>query len=466
MAIPRSPVAQHHPLSLGQQQVMSASSSILANQNPSLCRNNRSIQVITAPLNNVMEHQHPQQCHQQQIDYQYHHYNSNNPRESQLQNSTGQHCEQIVANIENNSINYELDDDISYSQISFKHHLRQEENNSSRGSMHNVMYDNASISTTNTSTTNKNLTLSANYNEIENSNHAKMSVGSTGGAIGEYEGEDTEMDRRRLSNASSNTSSSYFLKEGKRASGSSRTDAGMSARQQQQQQQSVFIENRDILNDQNYPKLYYRHSTVYMPTTATARTSRSIDEPDERDRRRQQEMRRYSDTKLLNNNFHFENEILLNRKSKDLENILGSPTIERKRSDDSEEEDEEIPVGANKANFNELLFENCDANYDPLELNIQKMLELDLQQQIQQQQNVQHVPPVYQGIRIKRSLDNVLTTMYGDATNYPHSHTHINPEQINCRRYDNNHGGEYLVTNNRTLFKSLPNLSKENVERK
>lgn len=72
---------------------------------------------------------------------------------------------------------------------------------------------------------------------------------------------------------------------------------------------SMFIENSDILNDQNYPKLYYRHSTFLLPTTA--RSSRSYE-------------RRYSDTKLLNS-VHFENEFMVKKVPTDRDG-LGSPT--------------------------------------------------------------------------------------------------------------------------------------------
>ncbi len=292
-----------------------------------------------------------------------------------------------MANIENNSINYELDDDISYSQISFKHHLRQEENNSSRGSMHNMYNDNSSL-TTNTSATTKNLNLST---------HGELKLSSGGGVTASGVELEEEDGARRLSNASSNTSSSFFLKEGKRV-------RGIETASGQQQSSSVFLENRDILNDQNYPKLYHRHSTVFVPNVV-----RPVEEPDvdERLRKRQQEMRRYSDTKLLNN-FRFENEILLNRKSKDLENILGSPT------------------GESRAEQGEFLSENCD-DFDPLELNIQKMLELDLKQNPSQE------------VRLKRSLDNVLSTMC----------------EFREEPREENRG----ETNNRSLYKSLPNLN-------
>lgn len=199
---------------------------------------------------------------------------------------------QIIANIENNGNNFELDDD-GFSQISFKHHLRHDERNSSRGSLHNV-YDNASISTTNTSATTRNFNCNDN-----DSNFLKIIPGLQ--EVHEAEGED-----KRQSQLNDET------------------------------QTSMFIENRDILNDQNYPKLYYRHSTVLLPTTA--KTSRSIDDIL---REKQKEKRRYSDTKLLNS-LHFENEFV----TKKSEDILGSPTN--------------------------------DTSVDHLELNIKNILDIDM----------------------------------------------------------------------------------------
>lgn len=232
---PHSPLTQ----SLVAQQVLSTSVSINAHAN--MRRNNSSILVITAPLNNIME----QQSHQIQSE---HHYGSTNILQQQqlLQDHHQQHSgEQIIANIESNSINYELDDDISYSQISFKHHLRQEENTSSRGSMHNV-YDNTSISTS-ISTQTKNANLQEAAFAENDSNMLKMSA-----CTAECEAEDSACnvvnERRRLSNASNNTNNSFYTTE----------EARKAQQAAPQSLSSVFLENRDILNDQNYPKLYYR----------------------------------------------------------------------------------------------------------------------------------------------------------------------------------------------------------------
>lgn len=252
--------------------------------NATLHRNNSSILVITAPLSsaNAFEQSDPQNfsCGLQ------------NQQQQQQQHS------QIIANIENNCNNFELDDD-GFSQISFKHHLRHDEKNSSRGSLHNV-YDNMSISTTNTSATTR------NYNCSDaDSNFLKIIPG-----LQEVQEADNDDKRRSQLNDKTRT--------------------------------SMFIENSDILNDQNYPKLYYRHSTFLLPTTA--KTSRIIDENLSE---RQQEKRRYSDTKLLNN-IYFENEFLVKKITH--EDALGSPT-------------------------------KTDSNFDQLELNIKNILEMDVNEQ-------------------------------------------------------------------------------------
>lgn len=177
---------------------------------------------------------------------------------------------QIIANIENNSSNFELDDD-GFSQISFKHHLRHDERNSSKGSLHNV-YDSTSISTTNTS------------------------------AARNFMFGDTDLTSLKINPG---------LEEVREADNDDKRQSQLG----DQTRTSMFIENSDILNDQNYPKLYHRHSTFLLPTTA--KTSRLVDDEISMDKRR------YSDTKLLNS-LYFENEFLVNKNSHDV--LLGSPT--------------------------------------------------------------------------------------------------------------------------------------------
>lgn len=270
--------------------------------NISMHRNDSSILVITAPLSNVMEH------NEQQL---YHHaYSSAHPSHRQQS--------QIVANIENNSMSYELDDDIS--QISFKHHLRHDEGTSSRGSLHNVYDDNTSMSTTNTSATTRNLATSGGDND-SNLNFHRIIPGLE--EVKEHDDDDRRKNRQ----------------------------------QNDKMGTSIFVENNDILNDQNYPKISHRHSTLLLPTTT--HNSVSIDDDDDfLDKHQQKKRRRYSDTKLLNS-CNFENEFLINKT-----NVFGSPTKNGRRSDGI---------------ITDLIFEKSGDDFDVTELNIQKVLEMDIQ---------------------------------------------------------------------------------------
>lgn len=258
------------------------------NNQVSVHRNDSSILVISAPPlnNNAM------------INSEIMNQNSAQPQ---------QH---IVANIENN---YELDDDISCSNISFKHHLRHNdaECTSSRGSLHNI-YDNTSISTTNTSATTRNMTAGDN-----DSNFHRIQE--------ELTGKEFDSEGRKIATANSRYNND---------------DAKLGT--------SMFIENSDILNDKNYPRLSHHHSQFLLPSSISPRFAEAVDA-------RQKERRRYSDTKLLQNTASstcdFENEFLINKTA-----LFGEPT----RSED-------------------MIFERCDDIFDPIDLNIQNILEMDMQ---------------------------------------------------------------------------------------
>lgn len=307
--------------------------------NASLRRNDSSILVITAPLNNVMENSEQQQ------------YQFNSAHPSHRQQS------QIVANIENNSLSYELDDDIS--QISFKQHLRHDEGTSSRGSLHNI-YDNTSVSTTNTSATMRNLTTSGD----NDSNFHRIIPGLE--EVKEHDDDDKRKSRR---NDKLGT--------------------------------SIFVENDDILNDHNYPKISHRHSTLLLPTTTYKTVSIEDEELDEK---HQKKRRRYSDTKLLNA-CNFENEFLINKT-----NVFGSPTKKKRQS----------------GNIGDLIFERSD-DFDPIELNIQRVLEMDIRSNNNNINNSNNR---------NSSAENVLGVNSSDTS------SNANVTDINSRK----------------SFKSLPNL--------
>lgn len=147
---------------------------------------------------------------------------------------------------------------------------------------------------------------------------------------------------------------------------------------------AIFLENNDILNDTDYPRLYQRHSTVFTSPEKA------------------KDIRRYSDTKLLQQHSNAIVPIF------NVTSVLGS-TVSNSSAQNSKQP-------APGINVTDIIFENSGSAYDPLELNIQEMLELDIRQQQSTATNAARL-----------SLNNV------------------NDNQ--------------LPTDNRNFFKSLPNLS-------
>lgn len=145
---------------------------------------------------------------------------------------------------------------------------------------------------------------------------------------------------------------------------------------------SVFLENSDILDDKDYPKLYHRHSTIMMT-------------PDSRGCDRDARIRRYSDTKLLHagNNgdddacdggcggaggHDDDNDVYMNETYShqpmpifNVANVLGAsiPTTSECDAHSENYQITDIIFDSNATGGN---------TYDPLELNIQEMLELDM----------------------------------------------------------------------------------------
>ncbi|XP_059619177.1 uncharacterized protein LOC132263431 [Phlebotomus argentipes] len=111
---------------------------------------------------------------------------------------------------------------------------------------------------------------------------------------------------------------------------------------------AVFLENRDILNDGAYPKVTCRHSSVGInPLEITEGISKDT--------------RRFSDTKLLQHSTDpVASDAIFN-----VTNLLG-PSIPAKCDATPQ--------------ITDIIFE-AGSSFDPLELNIQEMLELDIQQQ-------------------------------------------------------------------------------------
>lgn len=187
---------------------------------------------------------------------------------------------------------------------------------------------------------------------------------------------------------------------------------------------SVFLENSDILDDKDYPKLYHRHSTIIMaPDSVNCDIERDVS-------------RRYSDTKLLQANID-DNESTNSGSSNyhnsdinaipifNVANVLGAsiPTTLATSHVDTFT----VPQ------VTDIIFEN-NSTFDPLELNIQEMLEVDMS--------------------ISRpALSNPRYSMTNVA---------INDDKYSAsgKIHANNSTETYINNNeNRNYFKSMPNLS-------
>lgn len=191
---------------------------------------------------------------------------------------------------------------------------------------------------------------------------------------------------------------------------------------------SVFLENSDILDDKDYPKLYHRHSAIMMaPDTISCDSDAKI--------------RRYSDTKLLhstnNDDDDFETDVYMNQTYDNqpmpifnVANVLGTSIPTTLNETDSENyQITDIIFDSNTSGCN---------TYDPLELNIQEMLELDMATSRSALRK-----PRYSMNNVADSIDiEKCNVNYSDAGN----------NTTNTTAYVNN-------TDNRNMFKSMPNLS-------
>lgn len=197
---------------------------------------------------------------------------------------------------------------------------------------------------------------------------------------------------------------------------------------------AVFLENSDILNDRDYPKLYHRHSTIYVQPTTDANATENLDKLLGKD------VRRYSDTRLLKNR----------------------NTLHYLHDNDDDDDDQQQPVpifnvtnvlgvsipsnvdamgpADTSITITDIIFENSGQNFDPLELNIQEMLELDVRQQHHQPRHMQH-----------QSQMTTATVVNGEPTTKGrHSLNNVSTGGIEMTN---------SFVENRKFFKSLPNLS-------
>lgn len=195
---------------------------------------------------------------------------------------------------------------------------------------------------------------------------------------------------------------------------------------------SVFLENSDILDDKAYPKLYHRHSMM-------APDSISCDDD--------AKIRRYSDTKLLH---------AANDDDSNSANDLYVIQQQQQQQHQHHYENHPMPIfnvatvlGASiSATSNDTPNENYqitdiifDSNtpggtYDPLELNIQEMLELDMATSRSALRK-----PRYSMNNVADGDDEKCDVRYADAG-----------ATTNTSAYVNN-------SENRNMFKSMPNLS-------
>lgn len=309
---------------------------------------------------------------------------------------------QCVANIENNPLNYERDwqlDDSS--QSSFKPcpqgsgsmtplpfhdsaHTMYEANSQFR-SVHSSM-DGSGFS-------------GFDLNQIPNSAHVLPLVGASSNTIAS------------TSNDGSNKHEYGLLKV--HSSGPHRNS------QHQYPTTSVFLENSDILDDKDYPKLY-RHSTIMMPDEINCNSDAKT--------------RRYSDTKLLhaannddNDDDDEEHNVYMRENYNQPLPIFNVATVLGAS----------IPTTSNEAHtenyqITDIIFDGqiTGGTYDPLELNIQEMLELDMANSRRYSMN-----------NVADGVDEKCNIHYTDVGSNVNNTAHVNN------------------SDNRNIFKSMPNLS-------
>lgn len=277
---------------------------------------------------------------------------------------------QCVANIENNPLNYERDwqlDDSS--QSSFKPCPQGSGSMTPlpfHDSAHTMYEAGSQLRSVHSSIDGSGLDL----NQIPNSAQMMPLVGTSSNTIASTSNDGAAKNEYSMFKVHSSGGSS---------SATHRNTCHQSQTQQHQLHHyptsSVFLENSDILDDKDYPKLYHRHSTIMMT-------------PDSRGCDRDARIRRYSDTKLLHTGDEDacsgcgnddDNDVYMNDTYShqpmpifNVANVLGAsipPTSEC----DAHSENYQIT---------DIIFDSNATGgntYDPLELNIQEMLELDMQ---------------------------------------------------------------------------------------
>lgn len=199
---------------------------------------------------------------------------------------------------------------------------------------------------------------------------------------------------------------------------------------------SVFLENSDILDDKDYPKLYHRHSTIIAGPESTSTSHHYHNEINAN--------RRYSDTKLLNADSGEDDasdghDVTTNAKMPifNVTSVLGTAVNHNATLTATANDSYVVPQ------ITDIIFENNvtgGGTFDPLELNIQEMLELDMA-------NGRH------GLhRPRHSMHNVAL----DDPQYARNAIIVSTGPDGKMKH------EQIVRSsveNRNLFKSMPNLS-------
>lgn len=309
---------------------------------------------------------------------------------------------QCVANIENNPLNYERDwqlDDSS--QSSFKPCPQGSGSMTPlpfHDSAHTMYEANSQFRSVHSSMDGSGLDL----NQIPNSAQILPLVGASTNTIASASNDN--------GNATNKTDYGLFKVHSSGPHRSSRHHYPTS---------SVFLENSDILDDKDYPKLF-RHSTIMMA-------------PDEINCPNETKIRRYSDTKLLHtakDDDDDDNETDIYTRGNynqpmpifNVATVLGAsiPTT----SNETHSENYQIT---------DIIFDDgqmTGGTYDPLELNIQEMLELDMATNRRYSMN-----------NIGDGFDDKCNIHYSDVGNSTNNTAHVNNSE------------------NRNIFKSMPNLS-------
>lgn len=331
---------------------------------------------------------------------------------------------QCVANIENNPSNYERDwqlDDSS--QSSFKPCPQGSGSMTPlqfHDSAHTMYEANSQLRSVQSSMDGSGLDL----NQIPNSAQAMpLTGGTSSNTIGS------------TSNSGQHKNNDYGMFK-VHNSGQHRNNSG----QHHYPTSSVFLENSDILDDRDYPKLYHRHSAIMMAPDTISCDSDTKN-------------RRYSDTKLLhvtnNDENDDENDMYMNETYNDhpipifnVANVLGAsiPTTHETHPDNYQITDIIFDSNTTGGTYDPL-----NGQYDPLELNIQEMLELD----IATSRNALRKPR-YSMNNVADGVDEKCNVHYLDSGNDNNATNTVATN--NTTAYVNS-------ADNRNMFKSMPNLS-------